>query len=71
MYYGGKTQIYSAQEAQTVGDVGHIIPQIYVIVENKQAVHQTSIIKMEGKICGQVVSILIDLDLIIAMLILT
>ena len=43
-----------------VGDVGHNIPKIYTIVENKQVDHQASIIEMDGKICDQVVSILID-----------
>ena len=32
----------------------------YVVVDNKQTGHQESIIEKEGKICGQVVSILID-----------
>jgi len=41
--------------------VGHNIPQIYAIVDNKHADHQASIIEMEGKLCGQVVSILIGL----------
>jgi len=34
--------------------VGHIIPQIYA------AYHQASIIGMESKLCGSVISILID-----------
>lgn len=44
----------------TVGDVGHSIPRIYVVVENTQVDHQTSIIEMGGKLCDQVFSILID-----------
>ena len=44
----------------TVGDVGHIIPRIYADVDSRQVDHQASIIEMDGKICDQVVSILID-----------
>lgn len=47
--------------------MAHNIPQIYATIDNKQA----SIIDMEGKLCGQVVSILIDLRSIIFMLVLT
>ena len=48
------------QEAQTVGDVGQSIPHIYVALDNKHAEHQSSIIEMDGKICHQIISILID-----------
>ena len=47
---GSRPQIYSAQEAHTIGDVGHSIPQIYSVVDNIQADHQTSNIEMDGKI---------------------
>eukprot|EP00253_Pinus_taeda_P027395 PITA_27395 len=57
---GGRPKIYSAQEAHTVNDVGHNIPRIYAVVDNRQANHQASIIEMDGKLCDQVVSILID-----------
>lgn len=60
MYQGGRHQIYSAQEVQTFGDVGKIIPRIYATVDNMQVDHQASIIEMEGKLCDQVVSIFID-----------
>ncbi len=56
---GGRPQTYSAQEVYTVGDVCHNIPRI-AIVGNRQTDHQASIIEMDGKICHQVVSILID-----------
>ena len=61
LYQGSRPHIYNAQEAQMVGDVGHNIPHIYAIVDNKQTYHQASIIEMEGKLYSQVVSILIDL----------
>ena len=57
---GDRPQIYSAQEVHTVGDVGHSIPRIYVVVDNRQANSQELIIEMDGKLCDQVVSILID-----------
>ena len=34
-YQGGRPQIYNAQEAQKVGDVGHRIPWIYAVVKNR------------------------------------
>ena len=57
---GGRPQIYSDQEAHTVRDVGHRIPWIYVVVDNKKADHQASIIEMECKLYDQVVYIFID-----------
>ena len=61
LYQGGRPKLYSAHEAQIVGDVGHNIPKIYALVDNKKTDHHESIIEMEGKLYGQVVSILIDL----------
>ena len=43
-----------------MGDVGQIIPQIYATLDNRQTNHQKSIIKMDDKLCDQVISILID-----------
>jgi len=57
---GGRLHIYSAHEAHTVGNVNNRILQIYGSMENRHADHQTSIIRMEGKLFDQVVSILID-----------
>jgi len=51
LHQGGKPQFYCAQEVETVGDVGHKIPQIYAIMDNVQHDHQASIIEMEGKLC--------------------
>ena len=59
-YQDGRPQIYSAHEVQIVGDVGQSIPQSYILLDNKQANHEESIIEMEHKLCDQVVSILID-----------
>lgn len=50
LYQGSRPQIYSAYEAQIVGDVGHNIPHIYVVLDKKQAYHHTSITEMEGKL---------------------
>eukprot|EP00253_Pinus_taeda_P006366 PITA_06366 len=59
-YQGGRPKMYSAQEAQTVGNVGQSIPRIYGAVDNGQTKHQAFIIEMDDKICDQVISILID-----------
>ena len=52
--------MYNYQEVHTIGDVGHSVPWIYAVLDNKKIYHQTSIIDMDGKICDQVFSILID-----------
>ena len=57
---GGRPHIYNSQEVHIVGDVGHSIPWIYAVVDNRQAYYQASIIEMDSKICDQVDSILID-----------
>jgi len=44
-----------------VGDVGQCVPQMYAMLDNMHADHQASIIEVDGKICDQVVSILIEL----------
>jgi len=43
-----------------VWDVGHRIPHIYAVVDNRQAYYQTFIIEMDDRLCDQVVSILFD-----------
>lgn len=43
-----------------VGDVGHSAPWIYATLDNRQANHWAYVINMDGKLCEQVVSILID-----------
>ena len=53
-------KVYSSQEAQIVRDVGQIITHIYATFDNKQADNQASSIRMEGKLCDRVSSILID-----------
>jgi len=55
----GRPQIYSAQEAKIVGYVGQTIPHIYAALDNRQVDHQAFIIEIDGKLCDQVVSILI------------
>ena len=48
------------QEAQTIGDVGKSIPHIYEALDKKMEEHKTYIFEMDGKLCDQVISILID-----------
>ena len=43
-----------------MGDFGNSIPRIYAALDNGKIDHQTSIIKMDDKICDQVVSIFIE-----------
>ena len=38
----------------------HTIPRIYEVVDNRQVDHETSIIEMDGRLCDQFFSILID-----------
>ena len=50
-YHSGRPQVYNAQEAQNVRDVGCNIPCIYATLDNRQTGHRASIIEMAGKIC--------------------
>lgn len=52
---------YTVHKRQTVGDVGQSIPRIYATMDNGQAEQHAYIIEMDGKLCDQVISILIDL----------
>ena len=52
--------VHSIQEVITVGDVARSIPRICVFLENQQVDHQTSMVKIEGIIKSQPISILID-----------
>ncbi|MCY6488320.1 hypothetical protein, partial [Actinobacillus pleuropneumoniae] len=58
--HSGSRPPYLQCSGHTTSDVVHKIPQIYAVVDNRQADHQASIIKMDSKICDQVISILID-----------
>jgi len=44
-----------------MGDVAQSFPWIYVVVDSRKVDQWGSIIEMEGKICDQIVSVLIDL----------
>jgi len=44
-----------------VGDVTRDLARFYAAADNHQADHQESIIETKGKLCNQIVSILIDL----------
>ena len=54
------SKVYNSKDAYTVGDATCNIPRIYEYLENFQANHQSSMIKIEGKINNLPVSILID-----------
>ena len=59
-YQGGRPQIYSAQEVQTIRDVGQSIHRIYATLDNRKAKHYASSIEMDSKLCDEVISILIN-----------
>jgi len=52
--------IHNLQEATMVEDVGKSIPPIYVALDNKQVVHQSTMIDVKGMIVDVPISILID-----------
>jgi hypothetical protein len=43
-----------------VNDVARIVPRIYASMENRQVDHQAYVVKLEGIISNQPISILID-----------
>jgi hypothetical protein len=53
--------VHNIQETTIVKDVARNIPRIYVIVEDQQEDHQTSVVEFEGEIAKKYVSILIDI----------
>jgi hypothetical protein len=53
--------IKKIQEASTVGDIGKSIHRINVAIDGKQAYHQSTIVKIQGKIHDRKIYILIDL----------
>jgi hypothetical protein len=54
--------LHNILEAATMEDTGKNIPRMYASLEDQQAERQSHMIKMEGKIVNQHVSILIDLE---------
>ena len=56
------TNICNVQEVHTMGEVAREFSKIYVAIDKHQVDHKASIIEMEGKLCNQFVSTLIDLS---------
>jgi hypothetical protein len=52
--------IHNVQQAETVEDMGSMMPRIYVALENKQAEFQSHMIEVEGMINNRPFIILID-----------
>ena len=52
---------YNIQEVEIVGQVSRVVPRIYAALEDRQAVHQSIVVEVAGKIVEQPVSILIEL----------
>ena len=47
--------------ANTIGDMARATPRIYVTLEDQQADHQSTMVKVKGKIVEQSISIMVDL----------
>ena len=52
------------QEEDTVENAARGMPRIYAALDHQQADHQSNMIEVEGMICNQSISILIDLGVI-------
>ena len=55
-----RTTVHNLQEASTVGDMGRSMHKINAAVDGRQVDHQSTIMKVEGKIHDNHFSILID-----------
>ena len=53
-------ETYNFQEEEIVGQVVKAIPRIYVVLEDLQEDHQSTVVEVAGNIVEQSVSILID-----------
>jgi hypothetical protein len=53
--------LYNLESLGTVEDMVRETPRIYVALEDQEVDHQSTVIKVEGKIAKQSISILIDL----------
>ena len=51
---------YNVQEAETVGQVGRVVPRIYAALEDRWVDHQSTVVEVASKVVEQSVSILID-----------
>jgi hypothetical protein len=56
----GMRIVHNIKEAETMGDMGGSMPRIYAALDNKQAIYQSPMIEVEGKIDNQPIKILID-----------
>jgi hypothetical protein len=52
--------VHNVQQARTVEDMGRSVPNIYAVLDNKQAEFQSHVIEVEGKINNHPIAILID-----------
>jgi hypothetical protein len=55
-----RTSFHNLKEASTIGDMGRSMHIINAVVEGRQDDHQSTIMKVEGKIHDNHFSILID-----------
>jgi hypothetical protein len=52
--------VHSAQQVETVEDMGRSVPKIYAALDNKQVEFQSHVIEVEGKINNHLIVILIE-----------
>ena len=60
-HYTRTKPVNNVQEAQTVREVSRSMPIINVVLEDRQAEYQPTMVELEGKITNQPASILVDL----------
>jgi hypothetical protein len=56
----GMKTMHKIQGSPIVDDVVRNLPQIYASLDNRQANHQSNIVKVEGKIAKKPLSLLLD-----------
>ena len=52
---------YNIQEVEAIGQVARTTPRIYVLLEDHQAYHHSTVVEVQGNIAEKFFSILIDL----------
>lgn len=56
----------NVQEASTTGEVARSMPRTIVLLEDHQAYYQRTMIKLEGKLFNQSISLLVDVGAILS-----
>jgi hypothetical protein len=56
-----RTTVHNLQKSSTMGDVGKILHRINAVMDGQQDDHQSTVVKVEGKVNNTCVSVLIDI----------